>query len=78
MSYNETKSRAARNEVPSETGGWALFLGAIALTLVVAFGLGHLYGPHDQATIASNVRPDGVVTGVGNTNPGEPGHPVAN
>ena len=79
MTYvHEPNDPMRRNSVPSETGGWALFLGAIALTLIVAFGLGHVYGPHNQAAIASNIRPDGVVTGIGNTPPGDPGQPVTN
>ncbi|MBV9261351.1 MAG: hypothetical protein JO205_08260 [Pseudolabrys sp.] len=68
---NDPGSPDRRDEVPSEAGGWLLFTAALVVILGVTFGLGQWYGPHDQATIASNMRADGTVTGNGNTPPGE-------
>jgi hypothetical protein len=58
---------AGRETIISEPAGWGLFLGSIAATIAVLCVLGTLLGPTKQATIAHNVEPDGVVTGVGNT-----------
>jgi predicted phage tail protein len=56
-------------DIQSDTGGWLTVVVGALVIMTVVFGLATLYGPHDQATIASDIRPDGAVTGNGNTVP---------
>jgi hypothetical protein len=53
--------------VQRDSTGWIMVVVGALIIIGAVFAGGTLFGPTDQATIASNVRPDGVRTGVGNT-----------
>lgn len=65
--------------VQREGTGWLMVVIGMLIVVAAVFAGGTFLGPTDQATIASNVRPDGVRTGVGNTPaPTPPGETATN
>jgi hypothetical protein len=53
--------------VMRDSTGWFYVLVGAFIIIAAVFAGGLLLGPTDQSTIAFNVQPDGVRSGVGNT-----------
>lgn len=78
--YHDDRTGAAPGQTVQREGtGWLMVVIGMLIVVAAVFAGGTFLGPTDQATIASNVRPDGVRTGVGNTPaPTPPGETATN